>query len=111
LALALYALHAVTFSAAAVLAAMLVRSHADQGHVNTFFIVPMSFLCGTFFPLERLPDWAGAIALCLPLTHSNLAIRAALYGQPIPWGSVAAMIGFAAVFFAAAIWAVRRANV
>jgi ABC-type multidrug transport system permease subunit len=111
LALALYALHAATFSAAAVLAAMLVRSHADQGHVNTFFIVPMSFLCGTFFPLERLPAWAEAVARCLPLTHSNLAIRAALYGQPIPWESVAAMIGFAAVFFAAAIWAVRRASV
>ncbi|TLN23055.1 ABC transporter [bacterium] len=107
----LYALHAFTFASAAVVAAMVVKTHADQGQINTFFIVPMSFLCGTFFPLERLPDWAGAVAKTLPLTHSNLAIRAVIFGQPLPVGSVLALLAFGIVFFALAVHLVRRAAV
>jgi ABC-type multidrug transport system permease subunit len=110
-AVGLYMLHAFTFASAAMVAAMLVRSHADQGHINTFFIVPMSFLCGTFFPLDRLPGWAEAVAKCLPLTHSNFAIRAALFGGPTPWGSVATLAIFGIVFFVSAVWCVRRASI
>lgn len=106
----LYCLHAFTFASAAVVAAFAVRTHADQGHINTFFIVPMSFLCGTFFPLERLPEWAGAVAHLLPLTHSNIAIRAALFGKSIPLVSVAALALFAIFFFSLAVWFVRRAD-
>ncbi len=110
LAVAFYFLHAFTFSAAAVIGAMIVKTHADQGHINTFFIVPMSFLCATFFPLDRLPGWAESVAMCLPLTHSNLTIRAALYGNPIPWASVAVLGLFAVVFFLLAVVTVRRAS-
>ncbi len=109
-ALALFGVHAFAFASAAVVAAMVVRSHADQGNINTFFIVPMSFLCGTFFPLDRLPGWAESLAYLLPLTHSSLAIRAVSLGRPVPWGHVTAMAGFAVAFFALAVWAVRRAD-
>ena len=40
---------------------MLVKSHADQAMINSFVITPMAFLGGTVFPVERLPDWAGAV--------------------------------------------------
>ncbi len=107
----LLGLHTFAFASAAVAAAMLVRSHADQGHINTFFIVPMSFLCGTFFPLSRLPGWAETVAYALPLTHASLAIRAASLGRAVPLANVAAMAGFAAAFFGLAVWSVRRATV
>lgn len=106
----LLVLHAFAFGSAAVVAAMVVRSHADQGNINTFFIVPMSFLCGTFFPLSRLPEWVEGAVRVLPLTHSSLAIRASALGQPLPWGSVGALAGFAAGFFCLAVWSVRRAS-
>lgn len=108
---ALYMLHAFTFASAAMVAAMLVRSHADQGHINTFFIVPMSFLCGTFFPLDRLPGWAETLAKCLPLTHSNFAIRAALFGDAMDWRSVAVLAAFGLTFFITSVWCVRRASI
>ena len=106
----LFGLHAFSFASAAVVAAMVVRNHADQGHINTFFVVPMSFLCGTFFPLSRLPHWAGLMAQALPLTHSSLAIRAATLGRPLPWVHVAVMGVFAIAFFGLAVWTVRRAD-
>jgi ABC-type multidrug transport system permease subunit len=107
---ALLVLHCFVFASAAVAAAMVVRSHADQGHINTFFIVPMSFLCGTFFPLERLPAGVQWIVRALPLTHASLAIRASALGRPMPWASVAALSGFAAAFFGLAVWTVRKAK-
>jgi len=108
--LAVFCLHVFVFASAAVVAAMVVKSHADQGHINTFFIVPMSFLCGTFFPLERLPAWAVAAIKCLPLTHSTAAVRAAARGAAIPLDSVAILLVFAAVFFSLAVWSVGFAR-
>ncbi len=59
----------------------------------------MAFLGGTFFPVERLPEWVQKILLVLPLTHASGAIRAAALGESLhQWGFVAmALIG--ALFF------------
>lgn len=108
---ALFGLHTFAFASAAVVAAMVVKSHSDQGQINTFFIVPMSFLCGTFFSLERLPTWLRGVVWALPLSHSSVAIRAAALGKPLPWLHVGALAGFGVLFFALAVWTVRRANV
>ena len=62
------ALNAFFFSNAAVAVAMLVRSHGDQALLSNFVITPMAFLGGTFFPVERLPDWARLAVDLIPLT-------------------------------------------
>ena len=49
------ALTAFCFGAAGVAAAMLAHSHEDMANFNSFFIIPMSFLAGTFFSPDRLP--------------------------------------------------------
>ncbi len=76
------ALNAWVFASLGVLLAMLVRSHADQSMVSSFIITPMSFLGGTLFPLERLPEWAQTLLSLLPLTHASHAIRADALGMP-----------------------------
>ncbi|MBC7348312.1 MAG: ABC transporter permease, partial [Clostridia bacterium] len=38
-----------------VLLGLCLRSFDDQAVINEFVIVPMTFLCGTLIPLERLP--------------------------------------------------------
>ena len=104
-------LNCFTFAALAVLMAMVVRSHADQASLNSFIIVPMSFLCGTFFPLERLPHWAGVLANFLPLTHASRCIRAAALGWEFPWLHLLTLGLMGLVFLAAASFAVRRASI
>ena len=104
-------LNCFTFASLAVLMAMVVRSHADQASLTSFIIVPMSFLCGTFFPLERLPHWAGAFANLLPLTHASQCIRAAALGWDFPWLNLLILALMGTVFLAAASFAVRRASV
>jgi len=104
-------LNTFMFASAGVVASMVVRSHADQASFNSFFIVPMSFLCGTFFSLSRLPDWACLIARILPLTHASLCIRAAALGRELPGDSLAIMLLYSTVLFLGAVYFVRRASI
>ena len=74
-------LHLAIFSLLGILAAMIVRSHADQATVNAFLITPMMFLSGTFFPVEKMPFAIKAVASLFPLTYSTRLIRATLLGS------------------------------
>ena len=103
-------LNSFAFSSLAVTLAMLVKSHADQALLSNFVITPMAFLGGTFFPVERLPEWVQTLLLILPLTHASGAIRAAALGGPLHrWGFVAmALIGV--LFFFLALGSVNKAR-
>ncbi len=104
-------MNAFVFASAAVLLAMVVRSHADQASLNSFVIVPMSFLCGTFFPLERLPHWAQALVNLLPLTHASRCIRAAALGREFPLASLLILAAIGVLLLLGAARAVRRASI
>ncbi|WP_020676644.1 ABC transporter permease [Geopsychrobacter electrodiphilus] len=71
-------LHLAIFSLLGVLAAMIVRSHADQATVNAFLITPMMFLSGTFFPVDQMPLPIKVVASLFPLTYTTRLIRATL---------------------------------
>jgi Nod factor-specific ABC transporter NodJ protein len=101
-------IHTFLFTALGITIAMLVRDHGDQATVNTFVITPMVFLCGTFFPVDRLPSVFKWLVHVLPLTYSTKVIRASLTGGEVNMIYFMLMAGFAAVFFATALRAVGR---
>ncbi len=103
-------LNSFVFAALAVALAMLVKSHADQSLLNSFIITPMAFLGGTFFPLERLPEWVQGLLLALPLTHASKAIRAAALGQKQSWSGPLLLALIGALFFFLALNCVNRAR-
>ncbi|MDD3579535.1 MAG: ABC transporter permease [Desulfobacca sp.] len=63
------------FSAFGVVVGMKSRSHEDTAIFTNFFIMPMAFFCGTFFPIEQMPWILGLIIHALPLTHTNRLLR------------------------------------
>ncbi|MBF0225695.1 MAG: ABC transporter permease [Desulfobacterales bacterium] len=74
-------LNSFIFASLAVGLAMIVKSHSDQAMLNSFIITPMAFLGGTFFPIDRLPQWAQKVIYFLPLTHASKAIRSAAFEE------------------------------
>lgn len=104
------ALNTFVFSSIAVSTAMLAKSHADQGMLNTFVITPMAFLCGTFFPVKNYPSWIEQLISLLPLTHANNLIRAAALGRPIPSVSCFYLLVFGALCFIIALLVVGRSR-
>ncbi|SHJ96407.1 ABC-type polysaccharide/polyol phosphate export permease [Malonomonas rubra DSM 5091] len=71
-------LHLAIFALLGFIAAMIVKSHADQATINAFLITPMMFLSGTFFPVDQMPLAIRAVASIFPLTYSTQLIRATL---------------------------------
>ncbi len=83
-------------------AALIAKSHASMATFNSLVILPMTFLCGTFFSVDSLNIVFQAILYCLPLTHASLTIRAACLPDVLdfPWISLIVLVVFAILFFA-----------
>jgi len=104
------ALNSFVFASLAVGLAMLVKSHSDQALLTNFFITPMAFLGGTFFPVDTMPQWVQHILQFLPLTHASRAIRAAAFDDPPDFSSYLLLALLGAVFFVLAFHWVNRAR-
>ncbi len=102
------ALTAFCFGAMGVAAAMLARTHEDMANFNSFFIIPMSFLAGTFFSPDRLPQPFQSMILVYPLTHASIALRSLAAGHGPAMGSVLVLAAYAALFFYLAGRLVKR---
>lgn len=72
--------------------------------------MPMMFLSGTFFPIDMAPSWLRSIAEFLPLTYMNSGLRDTLVGGQALGDitpALAAIVGWTAVFIAAASFRFR----
>jgi Nod factor-specific ABC transporter NodJ protein len=103
-------LNSFLFASLAVALAMVVRNHADQSLLTNFVITPMAFLGGTFFPVDRLPQWVQAILHLLPLTHAATAIRSAALGKEVNILSLLLLAFLGATLFWIALHCVNRAK-
>ena len=104
-------LNGMTFAALGILSAIVASSHGDIARFSTFFILPMTFLCNTFFPLERVPEFIQVLISILPLTHASSSLRAMAYGSvPNPLSLIVLAI-YATVFMIVAnVVVARRKN-
>ncbi|CAA7603223.1 ABC transporter integral membrane type-2 domain protein [Acididesulfobacillus acetoxydans] len=68
-------LNCLTFSAIGFTVGILIKSHADMAKFSNFIITPMAFLCGTFFPLAKMPFLLKNLIWLLPLTQTSLGLR------------------------------------
>lgn len=104
-------LNGLTFGALGVTAAILATSHADIARFSTFVILPMTFLCNTFFPLERTPRIVRLLINILPLTHASGSLRSMAYGGAPSLLSLAILAIYALIFMGIAnIVVIRRKN-
>jgi Nod factor-specific ABC transporter NodJ protein len=71
-------LNCFLFANLGVITGMLAKSHEDTATYSNFFIVPMAFFSGTFFPVDKIPNFIKPIIYILPLTHTNIVIRKAV---------------------------------
>jgi len=93
-----------------VLVALVINSHQGMSTFSTLVILPMTFLCGTFFSLNQLPDVAKAALYFLPLTHSSEMLRSTVLGQAFPWLSFVGLSAFGVVFFVSCMIALKKSS-
>jgi ABC-type polysaccharide/polyol phosphate export permease len=106
--LLLLTLNCAVFSTIGFIAGLLIDSHADMAKTSNFIITPMSFLCGTFFPLERFPPVLQKIIGLLPLTQSVSGMRAGA-DAAASFAPVLALFAWLALLLPAAMALCKRA--
>ena len=67
-------------------AATVENEGAAFSSVFRFVVVPMTLFSGTFFPVDRLPEWVQPLAWISPLWHGTVLARDAALGvwRPLP---------------------------
>lgn len=104
-------LNGMTFAALGVMAAVLASTHADIARFSSFVILPMTFLCNTFFPLDRTPVFVQTLIGILPLTHASSALRSIAYGNGVSGVSILVLLLYAAAFMGIAnLVVIKREN-
>lgn len=96
------------FASLGVVAGMTAKSHEDMGNISTFVILPMSFLCGTFFSLDKLPKGINCVINMLPLTHTSYSLRALFLSGELLWSSIVVLAVYSVVLFAAGVVVMQK---
>ncbi|MGQ9687741.1 MAG: ABC transporter permease [Desulfobaccales bacterium] len=100
-------LNGVVFAALGVVVGLKSKSHEDTATFTNFFIMPMAFFGGTFFPVEEMPWLVQKVIYLLPLYHTNRLLRAPHWG-PETWVSLALMAAAAGLCVAVSLVHIRR---
>ncbi|MBR2216450.1 MAG: ABC transporter permease [Selenomonadaceae bacterium] len=87
-------LNCVIFAQLGFWAAMTINTYEEIAQVNVYFLLPMSFLCGTFFSVQTLPEAVRIFVEILPLTHTGILLRSLAAGGGIVYSSLAVLIGY-----------------
>ena len=93
-------LSSVVYSLMGVFCGLLSNSNLTMNMITSLLIVPMTFLCGTLFSLDALPQAVQAVIEVLPLTHTTACMRAAALGTPFPWLSLLVILIYGVIFAA-----------
>jgi len=101
-------LNCLVFASMALVAAMTMNSHEDMANFNTYVLLPMSFLCATFFVPDHLPIALNWMIQILPLTHASFALRAITTGGSVPILSLVVMLGYTIVFMGSGVWLMNK---
>ena len=102
------ALNCMIFAEIGFLAAMYISTYEEMSQVNLYVLLPMSFLCGTFFATAALPDLVRWIVEVLPLTHTSHLLRSIGGTGEFSMLSLVVVVGYAVLGIAAGTWKFRR---
>ncbi|AOH48389.1 MAG: ABC transporter permease [Centipeda sp. (in: firmicutes)] len=102
------ALNCMIFAEIGFLAAMYISTYEEMSQVNLYVLLPMSFLCGTFFATAALPDVVRWIVEVLPLTHTSHLLRSIGGTGEFSMLSLVVVVGYAVLGIAAGTWKFRR---
>lgn len=101
-------MNCLVFAALGFVAAMLINSHEEMGNFSTYVLLPMSFLCATFFSIDKLPVIVRRILELLPLTHTTYALRSIGAGGEAAWLSWAVLAAYVAGLVAMGVWTIEK---
>ena len=86
-------LNGTVFATIALTLSFMAKSYTDAPRYTSFIIVPMSFLCNTFFSTDNMPNGFRQFVSVLPLSKASEMLRSISRGEGFDaWGMVILVI-------------------
>ena len=101
-------MNCMIFAEIGFLAAMYISTYEEMSQVNLYVLLPMSFLCGTFFSTAALPDAVRWFVEILPLTHTSHLLRSLGGTGEVSMLSLAVVVAYAVLGLMINTWKFRR---
>ncbi len=87
------------------------KSYSDAPRFTTYIIVPMSFLCNTFFSTEQMPAGFRQVVAALPLSQTSSMVRSIAHGEAFSISGIVILLVYLAVLSAlSVIYIYRKKN-
>lgn len=101
-------LNGAVFSALGVVVSFIAKNHADVPRFSNYIIMPMSYMCNTFFSIENMPHgWREFISI-LPLSQASTMIRGIAWGERKGFLGIFVLLLYLVVLTGIAAWFVYR---
>lgn len=95
-------LNGAVFSTLGVVVSFYAKSHTDVPRFSNYVIMPMAYLCNTFFSAESMPHGIKEVIGFLPLSRTSSMIRSIANGESFSFTGILILVGYLAVLAAVA---------
>ncbi len=97
-------LNGAVFSTIGVVVSFIATNHADVPRFSNYVIMPMSYLCNTFFSTDSMPNGLRQVVGALPLSQTSSMLRSIAAGEAWTYTGILVLLLYLLVFGAAASW-------
>ncbi len=97
-------LNGAVFSTIGVVVSFYAKNHADVPRFSNYIIMPMAYLCNTFFSIEQMPGGIREAVAALPLSQTSRLLRMIAAGGTADLWGILILLGYLLVFGGLAFW-------
>ncbi len=101
-------LNGMVFASMGIVVSFLAKNHADVPRFSNYFIMPMAYLCNTFFSTDNIPHGAREVIAALPLSQTSRMVRSIAWGEAPNLYGVLVLLVYLAVFTAFGLYFVYK---
>lgn len=101
-------LNGAVFASIGIVVSFLAKNHADVPRFSNYFIMPMAYLCNTFFSTEQIPHGVREVIAALPLSQTSRMVRSISTGEPANLYGILVLLAYLAVFTAIGLYFVYK---
>lgn len=91
-------LNGAVFASIGVVVSFIAKNHADVPRFSNYFIMPMAYLCNTFFAVERMPHGIRELVMALPLSQASAMIRNVANNEGVGYWGIVILFMYLIVF-------------
>lgn len=95
-------LNGAVFSTIGVVVSFYARNHTDVPRFSNYIIMPMAYLCNTFFSTEQMPHGLREVIGALPLSQTSAMLRSIAAGEGCGYTGILILVVYLLVFGALA---------